>query len=175
MINMQNKVISAVNSLISNDSELLELDAHEQSLSHRMGVYLEEAFKSEKLNIDCEYNKHLERPKTINLRGLDPQSHNSCNCDACRAISRGDIEEILEKSFRPDIVIHMRGSDARNLIAIEVKKDNECPFDEEKLKALTTPLDQGGEYGYALGAFIWFPQGVPRYKWFIAGIAHPDK
>lgn len=166
---MEEKVIRAVQYFIDNDPELLDLSAHEQAISHRIGVYLEQVFASKKLNVDCEYNKHLGDPKRIDLHDLNPESYKSCGCDPCKKITSQNIHEILEKDFRPDIVLHLRGNDRRNLIVIEVKKSRECPFDEAKLKSLTKPRDIGGEYGYELGVFIWFPKNKPKLKWFVSG------
>ncbi|MFZ2522837.1 MAG: hypothetical protein WAW92_00445 [Minisyncoccia bacterium] len=165
---MQDKIIKAVECFINNDIELLDLSAHEQAISHRIGVYLESIFESEKLSIDCEYNKHLNKPKEINLHDLDPELLKTCGCGSCKKIVARNLYEIPEKSFRPDIVIHSRGNDERNLVVIEVKKHKECLFDEAKLKALTRPKNIGGEYGYELGVFIWFIENKPQYKWFVA-------
>ena len=166
---MQEKVMQAINFFMENDSVLLELSAHEQAISHRIGVYLEQTFASEKLNIDCEYNKHLDGVKRIDLHDLNPELYKPCGCDACRKIIDQNIHEILEKDFRPDVVIHSRGNDTKNVIVIEIKKSKECSFDEAKLKALTRSRDSGGEYGYELGVFIWFPENLPEYKWFVNG------
>ena len=168
-INMQKKVIQAVALFVKNDSDLLKSSAHEQAISHRVGVYLEGLFGLEKLNIDCEYNKHLDEPKKIDLYDLDPKLCENCKCHSCRFVIKGNLDEIPERGFRPDILVHKRGTDDNNLIAIEVKKDKECPFDEAKLKALTKPFDDGGEYGYQLGVFVWFFDNKAQFKWFVAG------
>ncbi len=159
----------AVNLFIDNDIKLLESSAHEQAISHRIGVYLESLFESEKLNIDCEYNKHLDEPKKIDLYDLDPELCKRCKCHSCQFVIDGNYNEIPERGFRPDILVHKRGTDGFNLIAIEVKKYKECPFDEAKLKALTKPFDDGGEYGYQLGVFVWFFDNKAQFKWFVAG------
>jgi hypothetical protein len=166
---MREKVIQAVKLFIDNDIKLLESSAHEQAISHRIGVYLESLFESEKLNIDCEYNKHLDEPKKIDLYNLNPKLCENCKCNSCRFVVKGNLNEIPEKGFRPDILVHERGTDGFNLIVIEVKKDKECPFDEAKLRALTLSKDKGGEFGYALGVFIWFVNNKAKFKWFTAG------
>lgn len=166
---MQDKVVEAVKCFINNDLELLDLSAHEQAISHRIGVYLESFFESEKLKVDCEYNKHLNKPKEIDLNDLNPLLFKTCNCDSCKKVVEGNTYEISEKSFRPDIVIHSRGNDERNLVAVEIKKLKECPFDEAKLRALTKSKTDGGEFGYELGVFIWFKNNEPKYKWFTNG------
>jgi len=167
---MQEKVIQAVKLFVENDSELVEKAAHEQSISHRIGVYLESFFESEKLNIDCEYNKHLDEPKKIDLYDLDPRLCEKCKCDSCKFVIKGNFNEIPERGFRPDILVHKRGVDDNNLIAIEIKKGKQCPFDDAKLKALTKPFDEAGEYGYKIGVFIWFIENIPHYKWFVGGV-----
>lgn len=166
---MDEQVRRAVTLFILNDLGLLTSSAHEQAISHRIGVYLEGIYASQKLNIDCEYNKHLGKPKEIDLDDIDPAMFGACKCASCKKILAGNFHTISEKSFRPDIVVHSRGNNERNLIAIEVKKHKECPFDEAKLRALTKPRDARGEYGYELGVFIWFTKNEPQYKWFVAG------
>lgn len=168
-LTMQEKIIQAVMLFMQNDVDLLEGSVHEQAISHRIGVYLEGVFESESLDIDCEYNKHLNEPKKIDLYDLDPVLCKECGCDSCRFVVKGNLNEVLERGFRPDILLHLRGTDERNLIAIEVKKDKECPFDEAKLRALTMLRSNDGEYGYKLGVFIWFAGNKPQYKWFASG------
>ena len=75
-----------------------------------------------------------------------------------------------EKLFRPDIVVHRRGVDTKNTIVIEIKKDKPCPFDVAKLVSLTRSRGQGGQYEYSLGAFVYFPDGVASYQWFVDGV-----
>jgi len=166
---MRENVTQAVNLFMDNDIKLLDSSAHEQAISHRIGVYLESIFKSEKLNIDCEYNKHLDEPKKIDLYNLNTELCQKCRCHSCKFVIDGNYNEIPERGFRPDILIHKRGTDENNLIAIEVKKEKECPFDEAKLRALTLPKSDGGEFGYELGVFIWFADNSPQYKWFALG------
>lgn len=147
---LKNKVQSAVHLFLANDVELLTLadGVHEQAISHRIAVYLETLFEG--FHVDCEYNKHLESTKRINV---DLNSENTCK--SCK-----------EKLFRPDILIHKRGKNDKNIIAIEIKKNKNCPFDEEKLKALTNKDD---DYKYKLGVFIYFHNNEPKYKFFIDG------
>lgn len=96
---MREKVIQAVNLFIDNDIKLLESSAHEQAISHRIGVYLESLFESEKLNIDCEYNKHLDEPKKIDLYNLNPKLCENCKCNSCRFVIKGNLNEIPERGF----------------------------------------------------------------------------
>jgi hypothetical protein len=166
---LQEKVDNAVRDFMKYDSDLLKSEAHEQAISHRIAVYLEKSFgESEKLNVDCEYNKHLKSPKRINL-DLDDlmkqkEQAKRCWCSMCQVICHGlNLEKFDDKLFRPDIVVHSRGNDNRNLIAIEIKADEMCPFDVAKLRALTVLKKNGGLYEYQLGVFLNFPNGIPNF------------
>ncbi len=171
MDNLQEKIKSAVTSFVSNDVDLLYLDVHEQSVSHRIAVCLENLFLEPKLNVDCEYNKHLDNGKTVDLtKFIDTRNYESCGCNACDDIVAGkNLDRLDRKLFRPDILVHHRGHDDQNEIAIEVKKDHVCPFDVAKIKALTLSREKGGSYGYNLGAFIYFEGNKPYYIWFKDG------
>lgn len=169
----------AVGVFMKEDSELLENDAHEQAISHRIAHYLEDCFGLNSklgLNIDCEYNKHLNEKKRIDV---DPtyyfEKFPHCFCFACCEIRRAIKQKprpdlnIQERLFRPDIVVHERGCDRRNRIAIEVKKSVVCPFDLSKLRALTSAREEKWKFSYDLGVFLHFPKQVPQFKWFLDG------
>ena len=56
----------------------------------------------------------------------------------------------------PDILVHQRGDDDLNLLAIEVKRASnwlDYELDNIKLHLFTAP-DDGSGYGYALGASV---------------------
>src|SRR3989338_10676499 len=77
--------------------------------------------------VDCEYNKHIDERK-----------------------------ENEGKNIRPDIVIHKRGTDEKNLVYIEIKTDHnrdDKTHDMDKIKSVTK---QDREYRYKLGVFIDF-------------------
>lgn len=69
---------NACNEVISKDLDLLKIWAQEESINHRLAVYLENKFWDYK--IDCEYNRDWSNTK------LDAGN----------------------KKFRPDIIIHKR-------------------------------------------------------------------
>lgn len=139
---------------------------HEQSISHRIACDFEIAMLSNKtfsnLIVDCEYSKHGENPKQyrIDLRTL-------CETDRENKVIDNKIEkiknyykrknnkitedrlkeEICNKYFRPDIILHKRGNDNFNILAIEIKKNyRDITFDKIKLKVLT-----GLQYNYKIG------------------------
>jgi hypothetical protein len=80
-------------------------------------------------SVDCEYNRHIDEIKKL----------------------KGD-------KFRPDIVIHKRGTDKKNLVYIEIKIEHNTDKTKRnknisKIKSMTR---QDGEYKYELGVFIDF-------------------
>jgi len=169
---LQRKVRDAVTLFVDRDPKLLVLAAHEQAFAHRIAIYLEAQFKvAEGLNVDCEYNKHLEKAKRIDLDlhllKQQPQALLTCGCPACSAITKK--EHLKGKLFRPDVVVHSRGNDDHNIIVIEIKSTGVfCPFDGAKLEALTAPKTDDKPYEYQLGVFILFGAGAPSFEWYPA-------
>jgi hypothetical protein len=78
---------------LQNDADMIRQRAHEQAISQRLAVYLENTLPG--WHVNCEYNRQGT--------GTDPKR------DAI-----GDIR-------RPDIIVHERGNDERNLLVVEVK------------------------------------------------------
>ena len=60
---VRSKVDQAIAQLIDNDFFLLQIDANERAISHRLGLYLQLHF--EKWHVDCEYNRYLDNPKRL--------------------------------------------------------------------------------------------------------------
>jgi hypothetical protein len=103
-----------------------------------------------------------------------------CQCAACREMKKArkenkdfDLMQTAEVDFRPDILVHSRGNDDLNLIAIEVKKVSTCPFDRAKLRALTQSIPADNPFGYKLGLFLNFPNDQPNYIWIQNGVIQP--
>lgn len=130
------RVKSSVEKLITNDPHLLRCNVSERSICHQLAVYLAAEFGS--YSVDCEYNRHEDVSKKLNFKlddsqtPRDPEDHGVC--------------------VSPDIVIHERGTDARNLLVIELKKDNnplrKGDYDLKKIRAYVD------EIGYDFGLFI---------------------
>lgn len=179
---IKNKVKMAVDLFMENDIDLLEIGngVHEQSISHRIAVYLECLFRG--FHVDCEYNKHGDNLKGIkNVENTMGEERKECVCTSCKKWIKNhpDSEKIKEKiEIRPDIIIHKeRGNkDSGNILAIEIKKEKKCLFDQAKLNAL---VDNSGDYKYNLGAFIYFPENKPEVEWFpkeiLKNITNGDK
>lgn len=169
---LKDKVKRAIRCFMRKDSPLIEREAHEQAISHRVAYYLEHLFyKREKLNVDCEYNKHIDACKRsdIELTEFPKKEYENCGCDKCNEWQKD--KTLPGKQIRPDVLVHSRGNDGRNLIAMEIKKDKMCPYDKAKLQALTK---NEGSYKYQLGVFLYFPKGKPKFRWFVSRPKSPS-
>ena len=116
-----NKVVTALHEFYARETFLLEKDAGERALTHRLAVHIEHAFPG--WEVDCDYDRLGDR--TLRL------PHGTI-------ISTDDH---LGKSVYPDIVVHQREI-PNNLLAVEVRKSaNHQPLahDQHKLRALTDP------------------------------------
>lgn len=138
---------NAVKLFIEKDIEVLQLKVYEPAVSHRIAFYIEKLINK---------NRKYAEFKVLSL-----------NID-CEYNKIFDLEKRDEngKAMRPDILIHIRKERSNNLIAIEIKKSRKSKWDEKKLKTLTR---RNGRYRYKLGAFVYFPNNKPKYKWFVNG------
>lgn len=151
-------VKKAVELFLEETPNLMDFEVHEQAISHRIALHLQQFTR---LNVDCEYNKNLKGTKYLMAK---EEVYKNCTCGACR---RNPPEEGQKRRrFRPDIIVHKRGDESKNLIAVEVKKTDFCLFDKAKLMALT---DETEDYHYKLGVFIYFPEGRAQYKCYADG------
>lgn len=66
------KLTWALNKLVRDDADLLEIDANERSISHRLAVYLESEFTE--WHIDYECNRDLEDSKRLNIDSIRTDS-----------------------------------------------------------------------------------------------------
>ncbi len=133
---IRNKIDQALVQLIERDGYLLQIDANERAISHRLGIYLQLLF--EDWDVDCEYNRNLDDPKRIKtVKGfLDTKYY-----------ERG-IAETEAITVFPDIIIHKRGTH-NNLLVIEMKKTTsqvDDRFDHYKLREFKYQL----KYPYAI-------------------------
>lgn len=129
-------VNKALDMLYDNDYYLFINNSSEKNLVFHFSRYLIELLKStgyERLSVDCEYNRNA-----LNEKGYK--------------------EIVYEHKFHrifPDVLLHERGTNRNNILAIEFKKNNNknTKNDFYKLKALT---DNEGEFKYHMGLFIRF-------------------
>jgi len=111
--NIQKILHNAYIEFINNDKDLLDVDANERSLTHRIAVYLERKF--EWYSVDCEYSKNGNHTKVLS----------SYNWNKTGVVL-------------PDIIVHERRT-SNNLLVIEWKKNEEWN-DRNKLKAYKMDL-----------------------------------
>jgi hypothetical protein len=124
------KISQALEQLLDHDAYLLQIDANERAISHRLGMYLQLLF--EEWHVDCEYNRNLGDPKRVKTaKGfLDPAAHT-------RSIAETEAITVF-----PDIIIHKRGT-SNNLLVIEMKKTTSQvgdAFDYFKLRSFKYQL-----------------------------------
>ncbi|WP_227354192.1 hypothetical protein [Haladaptatus salinisoli] len=127
-------VISALERIIKKDTDLLRYDVNERSITHRLGMYLQEVV-STPWDVDVEYNRIGEDDVTKRLPA-----------EMLRDESQGAVY--------PDVIIHQRGSEDDNLLVIEAKKSgNPSDGDRQKVRAYMQHLD------YDYGLFVRFDTG----------------
>jgi len=128
-------VTTAFYDFLDQHAALLDVNANERSITHKLAETLQEAFSN--MDVDCEYNRHGRSAKTI-------LAHRN------EDIRPDDLEA---KTVYPDIVVHTRGMDTNNVLVVEVKKQNNSrrhsDDDSEKLKAFT-----GNEFRYQVGLYV---------------------
>lgn len=136
----------ALYKMYRNDSSLIENKCCERSIVFRLGLYLAERLKRSGLDVDCEYNKEGENPKS-----LPQQKHNF-----------------------PDIIVHKRMCSESNLLIVEVKtfnnsKTNGLEQDRGKLIGFT----QDERYRYKWGVHVYIAPTTCYLVWYQQGkVAH---
>lgn len=145
---IEQKVLTSIDSLLKYDSYLLEKNANELSITHKLACYLEKEFAE--WDVDCEYNLKFDAENLIKR---------------LESIEQCSGEKMTDRVI-PDIIIHKRDSN-NNLLVIEIKKGyGNLSCDIEKLKLFTS----NGEYNYKHGLFIKFHStDEPNLKWIENG------
>jgi hypothetical protein len=116
----------ALDKLVERDMHLLDVNASERSMSHRLAVYL--ADESSGYSVDCEYNRDGFNAKELRLDAPEPK------------VSPYEIEAV---TVFPDIIVHRRGTNDHNLLVVEIKKassSRNSDFDRQKLRAFCEEL-----------------------------------
>lgn len=120
----------AVEKMLTEDTDLLAIGAHEQAVCHRIAVYLEPMFRG--LNIDCEYNRSRSGPKRILMDG-NPTL------------------------IRPDILVHQRIEKEFNILAVEAKANANPENDRDAKKVMGLVVQE--QFSYSLGVFLVIHDG----------------
>jgi hypothetical protein len=132
----------AFSKLLERDRILLENDLHERAITHWFAVYLDDeiqsSFPGKDYNVDCEYNRDITRNNEWTKRAFILKDK---MIPEFREVSSNQAQDYFgERSVYPDIIVHKRGSNASNLLVMEIKKSSSNlsrEFDIQKLKAYT--------------------------------------
>jgi hypothetical protein len=158
--------------------------ASERAIGYRLAFYLEEELRNagvvddhSHLTVDCEYNRNLGDRKS--LRGKDERIAEIVYA-ARRNALEADEEGFYTFSTAPDLIVHQRRTNDRNILVIEIKKRSNHEteeYDNLKLKLFTQPREGDRGYGYKLGAWIVAEDESPPdqrelrvVKRFVAGV-----
>ena len=130
---VKKRVIEAICSLYRYDPELLNVDANERSITHKLAEHLQREFPE--WHVDCEYNRVGHDTKR--LWGMD--------------VGKPEPDDLEAKTVFPDIIVHHRTT-PENLLVIEVKKatGRDDTGDIEKLERFTKVREYRYEYGLLL-------------------------
>jgi len=149
-------VKSSLKKLRRLDKKLLEINVNERTITHKLAEYLQQNFLE--FNVDCEYNRFEHNEIDDLVKKLDLPRNN---------VSWDDTEA---KTVFPDIIVHNRGSQEKNLLVIEVKKFP-CKIsenvDRNKLIAFTKD-----PYNYKYGLFLKINliNKKDSFDWYSGGI-----
>lgn len=148
---MYQLVNCAIEDVIKNENDTLFRALNERIISSHLSNYLKTYFKE--FDVDHEYNGDIDKPNDRKALGI---AKNRLLEIGYRAKSNDNYR------LAPDIIFHRRGTNANNLIVIEVKKDvsasKHWEFDLIKLEHLTIDF-LGNHYNYSLGISIVFGTG----------------
>jgi hypothetical protein len=87
---VKRRLYSAYDTLLKQDRALLELDANERSLTHKLAEHLQAEFPD--WDVDCEYNRNGAIPKRLVGTGY---------------VSTDNTDG---KTVFPDVIVHQRDS-----------------------------------------------------------------
>ncbi len=148
-------IAQALDTLLAQDRHLFEVDANERSLTHRFGMYLQDALRS--WHVDCEYNRNGPDPKRyLQLLELVKQ-----------LAAHGEVDDTEGNTVFPDVIAHRRDT-ADNYLVMEFKKTSSQvgdAVDFQKLEAFKH--DPRLRYSFALFVELQVgaEPGVSRVVW----------
>ncbi|SEP03635.1 hypothetical protein SAMN05216388_102830 [Halorientalis persicus] len=115
------------------DADLLRFDINERSITHRLGMYLQEAVEDH-WDVDVEYNR--------------------VGGDETKEVPEELLTSGSQGRVVPDVILHQRGSGEHNILVVEAKKSgNPSGGDRQKIRAYMQHLD------YDYGLFVRFETG----------------
>jgi len=136
----------AVGLAYNEERPLLIMEGVERPFVFRIGCYLNQIISQdesrfEKLDLDCEYNKNMGGIKST--------------------------ERFLGGIY-PDLLLHQRNSNDKNIMAIEFKGHWAGQVDDD-LKKLEDLTNSKGLYKYTLGVFVVLGVNEPKFRFFQNG------
>jgi hypothetical protein len=138
IIELKTIVNSTIGSLYRYDISLMERRANERSIAFRFGLYFNETIRASSfaqdpdLTIDFDYNRNLDNVK--NMHGFNDRH-----------------------GVYPDIILHHRGFNDKNIFVIEFKGIWNRNVDDRKrdfTKLIEFTHPDRNDYQYGLGVFI---------------------
>lgn len=143
-IDIKTELVEALVKLYHNDHSLIRRKCCERSIVFRLGHYLVNSMEKYDLDVDCEYNK----------RGDDPKSLTK------------------SKYNYPDLIVHKREVNEKNRLVVEVKTPNDAKEkhlenDRDKLKEFTSE----DPYLYEWGVHLYISATVCSMVWWQNGQA----
>lgn len=150
---LQKMIIDSLDTLYTNDHYLIwnrrsgsENHVGERALMFRFGIYFDmfAQMRFPKYHVDSEYNRNMDNPKVL------PSWGHGCY---------------------PDLILHQRGKNSRNLLVIEAKTWWSPDQTEDRLK-IKQFCDPRGEYQYKYGALIFIGKmrTSARIRFYTAGV-----
>lgn len=151
---LKEKINAVLLKLYIHDNHILKHDGSERSIAHCLANHLQDVFAD--YHVDCEYNVNIEASN--NRKEIDLLS------DELRRFRRNesnrnsfDIEDetYYSVSVYPDIIVHKRGINDKNLVVFELKKSSSTvgdTYDKLKLKKYTQDFPRSLRYKY--GVFV---------------------
>ena len=155
MKDMQHHIVAALCNLYRHDQELLDVNANERSITHKLAEYLQREFPY--WHVDYEYNRQGFDKKKLLVEFTDSPA----------------VDDTEASTVFPDIIVHRRGI-KQNLLVVEVKKDcgTKDTRDCEKLEA----FGRDEKYEYRYGLFLRIgKRGCSEAKVFVQGTEKPDE
>lgn len=148
-------IAQALDVLLAQDRHLFEVDANERSLTHRFGLYLQDALRD--WHVDCEYNRN----------GLDPKRYLPLLELMRRLEVHGDVRDTQGKTAFPDVIAHHRGT-TDNYLVMEFKKTSsqvDDAVDFEKLEAFKNDPRLRYRFALFIELQVGAEPGVSRAVW----------
>lgn len=141
------KINAGLDKLKENDRHLLTVNASERSITSKLASYLQVEFSE--YNVDSEYNRLGKTTKILRV----PKDNKNW-------------DDLKRQSVFPDIIVHERGPEGKNILVIEVKKStNPDPGDADKAKLQAFRKEP---YNYEFGLFlkVGIGQDKDEFEWF---------